>query len=131
MITPHSTSQTQWVHCISSSRCCVHLVHRCACRGYWACWGEIFIHQRHCCVLLCIPESPTRETVAIVLFPFCGCNGPVAAQLPGLASISLGAAHTSEVLNAIAASLLTSLSENTSCCTYLCLAVPSLSFHLC
>ena len=63
VITPHSTSQTQWVHCISSSWCYVHLVHRCAGRGYWACWGEIFIHQGHCCVLLCIPESPTRDSV--------------------------------------------------------------------
>ena len=40
----------------------------------------------------------------------------------------LGTAHTSDVVNAISASFLTSLSENTSCCTHFCLAVPSLSF---
>ena len=41
---------------------------------------------------------------------------------------SLGAAHTSDVVNAISASLLTSLSENTSCCTAFCRTVPSLPF---
>ena len=40
----------------------------------------------------------------------------------------LGAASTSDVVNAISASFLTSLSENTSCCTHFCLTVPSLSF---
>ena len=38
----------------------------------------------------------------------------------------LGAAHTSDVVNAISTSLLTSLSENTSCCTHFCHMVPSL-----
>ena len=51
------------MNCISSS---VMLPTFCTqmCRnGYWACWGEILKHPRHSCVLLCIPESPERETV--------------------------------------------------------------------
>ena len=59
-------------------------------------------------------------------YPFCCC---IMCGLDTRLDIHLlGAARTNDMVNTISPSLLTSLSENASCCMHFCLVVPSLFF---
>ena len=81
---------------------------------------------------LCVNRHRTTGTKLLFFMPFTSSYPFVCCIMCGSATKigihSLWSAHTSDVVNAISASLLTSLSECTSCCTHFCCTVPSLPF---